>query len=361
MLNAVSAANQRTASMAGDLDVVEARGSSQAADWDTFVSSQPNGSFYHLYGWGEINEAALGHSAHYLLAHDGQRIHGALPLTLVSSRLFGRIMCSMPFVNFGGPCSTGQASEQALLAAAMKLADDRGADYLELRCAAPLETSLPVSHRKISMQIDLCADPDEVWNGFSSKHRTAIRRSYKNELEVYSGGVELLPIFYGVMEQSWRALGTPLYSRSYFERVMRTFPDATRIFVCHRNKEPIAVAFNGYSNGAVEGMWAGGGALARSLQANYVLYWEMIKDACLRGCTRYHLGRSTADSGAEDFKKKWNARVHQLHWYFYRPHGGPMPELNVANPKFRAAIAAWRRLPLWATRLLGPPIARLIP
>ena len=331
------------------------------AVWDDFVRSHPAGSFYHLYDWSSVNEQALGHRPLFLIARDASQVRGVLPLVFVRSRLFGRILCSMPFVNFGGPCAQDPTAMSALLRSAARKADEMRADYLELRCAEQIDTTMPVSHRKISMTLELQADPDAVWNAFSSKHRTAVRRSYKHGLEVYSGGSELLDIFYTTMAQSWRSLGTPLYAPEYFERIMAAFGDMTRIFVCHRKQEVVAVAFNGYFKETVEGMWAGGTSLARPLQANYVLYWEMIKDACQRNFTRYHLGRSSADSGAEDFKRKWNASVQQLHWYFHRPDGGPMPALNVENPKYKHAIAAWQRLPLWATRLLGPPVARLIP
>jgi lipid II:glycine glycyltransferase (peptidoglycan interpeptide bridge formation enzyme) len=108
-------------------------------------------------------------------------------------------------------------------------------------------------------------------------------------------------------------------------------------------------------------MWAGATPEGRQLNANYVLYWEMIKDACERGFDCYHLGRSTAGSGAEQFKKKWNTETRQLYWYHSRPDGQVKPVVNVDNPKFRLAIAAWRRLPLWATRMIGPPLARVIP
>jgi hypothetical protein len=108
-------------------------------------------------------------------------------------------------------------------------------------------------------------------------------------------------------------------------------------------------------------MWAGTTRAGHDLHANYVLYWEMIKDACERGYRRYHLGRSTAGSGAEQFKKKWNAEVQQLFWYYYRPEGSEKPVVNVNHPTFRFGIAAWRKMPLWATRVLGPPIARVIP
>ena len=330
-------------------------------EWNTYLAGRPDGSFYHLYEWARVNEAAFGHESLYLTAHDSNGLRGVLPLTLVSSVLFGRILCSMPFVNYGGPCGSDAAAIAALVRFARDLARERGAKYLELRCAAPIETDMQLSTRKISMSIALAPDPDTLFNKFTSKHRTNIRRSYKNDLSVISGGSELLPVFYRIMEESWRSLGTPFYARSYFATILTTFPELTRIFVCNKGSEPVAVAFNGYFNGTVEGMWAGGTAAARALQANYVLYWEMIRDACLRGCTRYHLGRSTADSGAEDFKKKWNATSEQLYWYFDRPDGGAMPALNIDNPKYQLAIAAWRRLPLLATRVLGPPIARSIP
>lgn len=333
----------------------------QIPAWNDFVAANPGGTFYHLAQWADINRAALGHKTTLLAASCQGQLQGVMPVTHVSSPFFGRILCSMPFVNYGGPCAATAEAQAALIGAAKALADARRVRYLELRSAAPLETDMTASTHKISMSIDLQSDPDLLWNAYSSKHRTNIRRSYKNELEVTSGGIELLQVFYDVMQASWRDLGTPLYGRNYFEEILQTFPDNTRIFLCSRRGEPVAVAFNGYFNGTVEGMWAGGMPAARGLQANYVLYWEMIQDACKRGCRHFHLGRSTADSGAEDFKRKWNASARQLYWYTHRPDGSAPAELNVDNPKFKLAIRAWRRIPLWGTRLLGPMIARGIP
>jgi FemAB-related protein (PEP-CTERM system-associated) len=333
---------------------------SDTTAWNTFLSENA-GTFYHRHEWAGINQAELGHRSHMLAATLDGRIAGVLPLTLVSSRLFGRILCSMPFVNYGGPVARDPDVVRRLADEASRLARELRADSLELRCAAPLDTTMPASTRKISMTIALQSDPEAVFAKFTSKHRTNIRRSIKNGLAVKSGGIELLPVFFAVMEQSWKALGTPLYSRRYFQRILETFPANTRIFVCSRGEDPVAVAFNGEFNGVIEGMWAGGTPASRALQANYALYWEMMQDACRRGFQRFHLGRSTADSGAEDFKKKWNAEALQLYWYQQRPDGRVSDGLNPDNPKFKLAIAAWRRMPTWMTRLIGPSIARGIP
>jgi len=343
------------------VQIVIARPEESGREWDGFLETHPQGSFYHRFAWMHLNQAQLGHSGIYLEARDGESITGVLPLVLTRSRIFGRILCSLPFVNYGGPVAVDAETTQELIDVAQQHASRLGVDYLEVRCAEPVETDMHASLHKISMTLDLEADPDQLWNKFTSKHRTNIRRVYKDGLTVVSGGRELLPEFYAVMQRSWRDLGTPLYAPEYFAAIVDTFPDQTRIFVCRCNGEPVAVAFNGYFGGKVEGMWAGTTAVGHDLRANYVLYWEMIKDACERGFRRYHLGRSTAGSGAEQFKKKWNAETSQLYWYYFHPDGDDRPVVNVNHPTFRLGVAAWRKMPLWATRVLGPPIARGIP
>ena len=199
-------------------EVTASSSADSVAAWDALVASQSGGSFYHLHAWKRLNERHFGHAATYLTAQAGGSVTGILPLVLTRSRIFGRILCSMPFVNYGGPVAVDSEATRLLVDAAQEHARSMRADYLELRCAAPLDIDLPVSTQKISMTVDLDADPECLWSRFSSKHRTAIRRAYKDGLTVASGGMELLPAFYRVMEHSWRDLGTPLYGAGIFPR-----------------------------------------------------------------------------------------------------------------------------------------------
>ncbi|MCK4822373.1 GNAT family N-acetyltransferase, partial [bacterium] len=165
-----------------------------------------------------------------------------------------------------------------------------------------------------------------------------------------------------ILSESWRSLGTPIYKKKYFESILNEFPNNSRIFVCyHKGNTPIAAAFNGYHKGTVEGMWAGGIVKYRGLQANYVLYWEMIKHACEQGYHSFHLGRSSINSGGEQFKKKWKANSKQLYWQYYLNRQKQLPELNVNNPKFQLAINIWQKIPTKLTTIIGPFIARNIP
>lgn len=337
-------------------------GEDRAEQWDAFVAASPDGTFYHLHAWQEVNRLSFGHRGHMLAgldAHGG--IAGIFPVTELKSRLFGRLLCSMPFVNYGGPCARDAATESLLLKAASDIVDRERLDYLEIRSARALDPAYPSALHKVSMVMPLPADADTVWNAFKSKHRTNVRRAYKSGFECRAGGMELLDDFYLVMAESWRAHGTPIYAKSYFRRIVETFGDRIRIFVVYQGDRPAATAFNGNYKGVVEGMWAGIRPAFRHLDPNYVLYWEMIKDSCERGMSLYHFGRSTVESNAESFKKKWNIDSRQLYWHYYLPTGRDMPALNVENPKYRLAISAWRRLPLAVTTALGPYLARSIP
>ena len=333
-----------------------------ASRWDAFVARAAGASFYHRFGWKAVNETILDHHTAYLAAIDESgEIRGVFPLVQVKSALFGNLACSMPFVNYGGPVAETPAVEQLLMAEAARVCDAWQVEYLEIRSMRHLGDALPVNEHKVSMTLDLVADPDTLWKNFKTGHRQDIRRGYKNGLTARFGGAELIDPFFDVMAESWQQLGTPFYRKRYFTRLAEAFPGDLRLCVVYAGDRPAAVAFDGIQGTTVEGMWLGTRAEYRNQLVGYVLYWELIKHACEQGYARFHLGRSSVDSGGETFKKKWNANARPLYWHYLLRTRKEMPQLNVNNPKYQRAIALWRRLPPALVRVIGPPIARSIP
>lgn len=335
--------------------------SDDKAIWDQYLLEHQQGNFYQSFDWKQVNENNFKHECIFLVAEQENKFVGVFPIVFIKSKIFGKIMTSMPFVNFGGPCSDSPEVEAAFVNELKKITKENNADYLEIRTLHSVSDQLPSSLHKVSMTLDLNADPDVIWNAFKSKHRTNIRRTYKNNIHVKQGRHELLDDYYTLLSKSWKNLGTPIYKKLYFENILNTFPDSTKIFVAYIDEKPIATAFNGYYKGVVEGMWAGTLPEFRSLQPNYVLYWEMIKDSCETGYQYFHLGRSTSDTGAEVFKKKWNAYPKQLYWQYILNNQNDIPQLNTNNSKFKLAIKVWRKLPLSITTVIGPLIAKSIP
>jgi hypothetical protein len=89
-----------------------------AAEWDSFVRNQPGFTGYHLWQWREVFERAFGHRCEYFAARQDGRLVGVLPTAVVKSLIFGRVLSSLPYVNYGGVLAESRAAEAALLGAA---------------------------------------------------------------------------------------------------------------------------------------------------------------------------------------------------------------------------------------------------
>jgi FemAB-related protein (PEP-CTERM system-associated) len=329
--------------------------------WNDYVARCPRASFYHRVEWRNINEQCFGHQTAYLGAFDGTTLVGVLPMVRLQGMLFGNIACSMPFVNHGGPCGDTPAIEQALLDAASKVADEWQVDYFEIRSQRDLGVQYPCAMHKVSMTIGLDPDPEVLLTRFEREQRKEIRRAAKNGF-VVRFGAELIDDFYKVLCDGWRDLGTPIFRASYLKAILRAFPHDVRVCVVYDPQgRPAAAAFEGVHNGTVEGMWLGIRPEYRKQLVGYVLYWALIQDACRIGATTFHLGRSTKDSGGEQFKKKWNAEMVQLYWQYVLRTTTEIPFLSPANTKYRFAVKAWQKLPVGMTRVIGPFIAKSIP
>lgn len=334
---------------------------SSVEQWDSYLEDHPEATFYHLSPWKKLNEECFGHGTFYQVAKREGRTVGILPLVYLKSRLFGKILCSLPFVNYGGPCALDDEARSELIGSACNIVRENGMDYLELRSNRKLTTALPSLQHKVSMVKELDDDPDALWSNLSSKHRQQVRQAYKRGHEVSEGGAELLEDFYRVMSISWQRLGTPFYRKEYFESILAAFPQHISIFVTYNGSQAVAAAMNGHYKGIVEGMWLGTDWQYRKLQPTYVLYWEMIKRACEKGFRLFHFGRSTANSGGEVFKRKWRAEARQLYWHYYLGKASEVPSLNVNNRRYKALMGLWRRLPRRVTATFGPFLARSIP
>src|SRR5206468_10976630 len=98
------------------ISVTEARTYDEGIAWDRYVLNHAMASGYQLMGWRRVMERAFGHRTFYLMARDEQEQgRGVLPLVSVSSRLFGRFLVSMPFVNYGGILTDNFDAPGALL------------------------------------------------------------------------------------------------------------------------------------------------------------------------------------------------------------------------------------------------------
>src|ERR1051325_7374176 len=146
--------------------------------WDPYVAAHCYGTGCHLLAWRQLVENVFGHRTFYLSAKDGAgRICGVLPLVFLSSRIFGRFLVSLPFVNYGGVLASDSASERALLERAERIARQVGAGHIELRHGAEIGLKWIDRQHNVSMRLALPADSATLAKNFPAKLRSQIRRS----------------------------------------------------------------------------------------------------------------------------------------------------------------------------------------
>ncbi len=331
-----------------------------AAEWDQFVRAQEGWTHFHQYGWRAVFEGVFGHECLYLEARDAAgALAGVLPLVRVRSVVFGHYLVSVPFLNYGGPLGS-PAAVQALATWASERAREDGVKLLELRSRRELPLDLPVSHRKITVVLDLPAeDPQLLFKQFDAKLRSQVRKPQKEGVEVRFGPDQVGP-FFEVFAAHMRDLGTPTQPRRLFETIAEVFPDSW--FGCAWvGGKPVAGGAGFVWGSEYEMTWASSLYAYNRIAPNMGLYWAFMQRAIGAGLSLFNFGRCSVGVGTHRFKRQWGSRDEPLWWYQLAPGGGEAGTPSPDDGAFAWGPRVWRRLPLPVATALGPHIVRYIP
>jgi FemAB-related protein (PEP-CTERM system-associated) len=328
------------------------------ADWDAFVREQTGWTHFHLHGWKDVIERALGHECLYLAAGEGPVPGGVLPLVRVRSALFGHFLVSMPFVNYGGPLGNTEAV-RALASHAADLARRDGVKLLELRSRIPLPIDLAASHRKITVVLDLPSDPSVLWHALGSKLRSQVKRPQKEGLVVRFGSDQVEP-FYAVFAEHMRDLGTPTMPRDFFRAIATRFGDDAWFGCAYHQGQAVACGAGFRWGDELELTWASALSAFSRVAPNMLLYWAFMERAVQSRVKLFNFGRCTPEAGTHRFKRQWGSRDEQL-WWYQLAKGGTAGTPSPNDAKYAWGPRLWRRLPLPLATALGPRIVRFIP
>jgi FemAB-related protein (PEP-CTERM system-associated) len=327
-----------------------------SARWDAFVAACPEATFFHLSGWKDIIEQAMGHAAYYLLAESHGEIQGVLPLGHVHSRLFGNALMSVPFCVYGGIAAVDEAARTALEAAARGLAERLGVDYLEMRDRQLRHPGWPAKDMYVTFRKTLDPDPEKNLLAIPRKQRAMVRKGIEAGL---TGAIDDdVGRLHDIYAESVRHLGTPVFSKKYFATLRQVFGPACEVLTISHAGRPVSSVMSFYFRDEVLPYYGGGTRAARAVAGNDFLYWELMRRAGEKGVRLFDYGRSKVGTGSYSFKKNWGFTPEPLHYEYYLVKAREVPNVSPLNPKYRMFIEIWKRMPLALTKLVGPMIAR---
>ncbi len=331
----------------------------QLGEWDRYVDRNDDATFFHRAGWYRVIKDSFNHTPHYLQAIDSEGgIRGILPMFEVKSALFGHYLVSLPFAVYGGAVADSDEIRRLLEDKAASLAVELNVDYLELRNRVKTRDDWPTKSMHATFLRDIEEGDEAILLSIKNKQRYVIRKSLKNNLsrELQDDIAE----FFHAYSMSVRNLGTPVFSKRYFENLRKEFGRDCEIVSIKGEDGLHCSLISFYFKDQVLPYYGGGLPQSRASKAMDFMYFDLMCRAGSEGYKTFDFGRSKIDTGPYNYKRHWGFTPQPLHYQYYLVKSDELPELNTNNPRYRMLIALWQKLPLKISQLLGPLISKYL-
>ncbi|MGZ5927585.1 MAG: FemAB family XrtA/PEP-CTERM system-associated protein [Rhizomicrobium sp.] len=328
-----------------------------AAEWDGFVASRPDSTFFHLSGWREVIKRSFGHACPYLVARDGGALSAVMPLTEINSRLFGHFLIGNGFCVGGGPLAANDAALAAVLDEAGQLGRARKVGYIELRdCAVAGPAWQARGDLYAGFAGPIARDEADNLKQIPRKQRAVVRKALEQGFTI-SIERSIQP-FFDLYARTLRDHGTPILPRRLYENLLTVFGDACEILTVSKDGVPTSSVLSFFYRDQVLPYYTGSLVEARRSGANDMMYWALMRRAVERGATIFDFGRSKLGTGPYNFKSNWGFTPRPITHQYLLLGRDSLPNLNPTNPRYAKLIAAWQRLPLPVANAISPFISR---
>ena len=276
--------------------------------WDAFIDRE-NGSFFHYFDWKYIYNTRGQQYIPLILENESSEIIGILPIVIKWSNYYSNIT-SLPegasggFVlkkdlniseknkaifllldyvnqNFSSDCSTFNLKENLLvnnknLFQPTEILIKNGFKYIynnnQLPCTYILELKQPFKNN--------------IWNElWDHRLKNKIRKSEKMGVYVKEDkNLEFFNDFFNMFNSTNMRLGSPRVLKDEILKRVTIFPHKTKLFVALLGEEPLSALLCYYQSSICYLSKLSSYEKARDYDANTLLAFEAIRDACEIGC-----------------------------------------------------------------------------
>jgi hypothetical protein len=299
--------------------------------WARFINNHPRASVFHSLPWLEALRRTYRYEPIvYTTATQLEELKNGLLFCRVQSWLTGRRLVSLPFSDHCEPLVEDPMELRQLLETPQAELKQGKWQYLELR---PLSSSFSEGVEKHAEayflhRLDLRPNLEELYRKLHvDSVRRRIQRGEREALLVESGNSEaLLAEFYQLHVITRRRHRVPPHPLAWFREVLRCMGRNSIIRLAKKNGRAIAALMTIENSRTVTYKYGCSDANFHGLGAVPFLFWDMIRDAKVRGFAELDLGRSELDNtGLITFKDRWGATRQRLVYVRYPPRKQLIP------------------------------------
>jgi hypothetical protein len=284
-------------------------------DWDALIARHSAATVFHSQGWARTLNATYGHRPCYLGIKEGQAFKALLPLMEVDSWLTGRRGVSLPFTDCCAPLALPD-DQVGMFRTAVRMGEERGWRHLEFR-GLPLEPfGFPPSLSFLGHSLDLTRGEADLFNGFESSVRRAIRKAEKMGVKVSIGAeLEHVRVYYHLHCRTRQRHGLPPQPFRFFQNLQRHLLATGRGFVvtARHHDQPIAAAV--FLHSGLNAIYKFGASdfAHQQLRASNLVMWRGIQVCRQRHCRSLHFGRTgMRNEGLRRFKLGFGPEEHRM-------------------------------------------------
>lgn len=187
---------------------------------------------------------------------------------------------------------------------------------------------------------------------FTSNVKRKIHKAIKDGISVQRGsGKKIINDFYKVYTLRMKEISVAPIGKDVIYRAVKQH--RTDIFVAYKDNKPVGGATLNFTTSDIfaNGLFATLSAYNKHY-VSYLLHYSMINYAKSLGAIYYSFGRSTRNSSVHTYKKHYKGEEIPLFWSYSHK------TKNIRNNK--KLYSLWRKVPYFATKIIGPIISRYI-
>jgi CelD/BcsL family acetyltransferase involved in cellulose biosynthesis len=305
--------------------------------WDHFAETHPAASIFHTAAWARVLVDAYGYQPRYhVLERADGAIEAAWPTMLVSSRLTGRRLVSLPFCDHCAPLVHSREEADTLLGAV--LADQRhtGASRVEVRGwltdALGLPRILHPIHYFGLYEMNLFSTPQQLFLRMNTTARRYVRQAERKGVRArLSTSRTDLEYLYNVNLLLRRRHGMLPQPFAFFEAIHRhlMLTGLGHILIAEVENRPVAAFLCLTFGETAMCKFSVSEPQFWDYRPNHFLLWKTLEWACEQGFHVYDYGRCGAnDSGLAQFKEQCGFIRRDLPYFYFPLPGG----FSVAEP-----------------------------
>lgn len=331
--------------------------------WDQLVAAHPAANCFHTAGWARVLSETYHHRPAYFVRRWRDGLEHVLPVMEVRSPWTGRRGVSLPFTDECSVLGSPSPHVADLYAAALEFGRTRNWKYLEVRGDIARWPGATPALAYFRHQLDLGRAETDLFAGFESAVRRAIRKAESAGVRVESSqSLDAMRTYFRLHCLTRRRHGLPPQPWRFFENLARHLIAKGQgcVFIARMEQRSIAAAIFLHHGRRATYKFGASDYAHQELRANQLLMWRAIQSFANAGCVTLDFGRTSANQeGLRRFKRSFGAAEDELSYarFDYRSNRFVTASDRAHGPINRV----FRRLPLpllrWAGATLYPHLS----